>query len=53
MPWKKKAKIVTQRSDHEDFYSLHCTHQWSWEKIGSLSRGYECSYAEICSTISS
>ncbi|AQX21855.1 hypothetical protein Bcsk_012450 [Bartonella sp. CDC_skunk] len=33
MPWKKKAKIVTQRSDHEDFYSLHCTHQWSWEKM--------------------
>ncbi|WP_349628729.1 hypothetical protein [Bartonella bilalgolemii] len=45
VPWKKKTKIVTQRSDnegsdsdnegsdHESLYSLHCTHQWPWEKM--------------------
>ncbi|CBI76845.1 conserved protein of unknown function [Bartonella clarridgeiae 73] len=34
MRWKKaeKARIVTRQSD-ENFYSLHSTHQWSWEKI--------------------
>ncbi|AQX28408.1 MULTISPECIES: hypothetical protein [unclassified Bartonella] len=35
MRWKKakKARIMIRQSENKDFYSLHPTHQWSWEKI--------------------